>query len=131
MTDGFARFDTINCAFEVYNPSPPWRSAITLNAFGTFGSGMTRHPVGTGSTMLSAVNPAAFWGSSTTPFSFKYSARVPDVAGARVGTGVCTGAAADWVVAATAAGGVADVAATAAGGVADVAADGVAAGSAA
>ena len=52
---------------------------------------MIRQPVGSGSTILRAVNPAAVCGSITTPFSWRNSAMVPDVAGARGGTGVSAG----------------------------------------
>ena len=52
--------------------------------------------------LASAVNPAAFCGSSTTPLSLKNSARVPDVAGGSCGSGATTGATAG--TAATAAG---------------------------
>ena len=85
---------TWTAALEVYSPSPPTRSAITAKASGTLGSGTWAHPVGIGSTMLSALKSAAFCGSIATFFSLKKSVRVPDEAGTMAGDG-CGGKRAD------------------------------------
>ena len=103
---------------------------MTEKASGTLGSGITCQPAGMGRTMLKPVNPVAVWGCSSTPFSFKYSWRVPDVAGARGAAGGSAGTAAGSAAIAAAAGSAGIAAAAGSAGEARAAA-GVAAGSAA